>query len=236
MEREARTLVKAASRPYWKAGIHPYFFARGKLGFDPIFLSMLRTGAIPDGARVLDLGCGQFPLAALLLAASEQHTRGIWPAGWPSPPAASQLMGIEIDATSADLGRQALGERVSVQTRDLRDADLPDADVVALFDVLHYLNDAEQRVLLAKIAHSLRGGGTLLIRVADAGAGWRFGVTRMVDRWTVFTRGRVSDGFYCRTIAEWSSLLRSYGFRVARQPMSQGTPFANILLTAFRQP
>lgn len=236
MEREARILLEAASRPYLKVGVHPYFFARGKLGFDPIFLSMLRTGAIPDGARILDLGCGQFPLAALLLAARERYERGVWPTSWPVPPAPARLMGIEVDPKTADWGRRALGERVSVETRNLRDAVLPDADVVAMFDVLHYLNDADQRVLLAKIAHALRGGGKLLIRVADAGAGWRFAVTRVVDLWTVLTRGRVSDGFYCRTVAEWSSLLESYGFRVERQPMSQGTPFANILLTAFRQP
>lgn len=236
MEREARKLLNAATRPYLKAGFYPYFFARGKLSIDPIFMAMLRTNAIPDGARVLDLGCGQSLFAALLLAARPQYDRGLWPAGWPKPPVASQLMGIELDRQIAGWARKALGDRVSVQTGDLRNARLPDADVVLLFDVLHYLRDADQQALLDNIAHSLRGGGKLLLRVADAEAGWRFRLTRMVDHSTVLMKGRLSGSFFCRTIADWSELLLRHGFRIERQPMSQGTPFANILLTAFRQP
>jgi hypothetical protein len=145
-------------------------------------------------------------------------------------------MGIEIDARTAEWGRRALGARVFLQTADLRKAQLPDADIVAIFDVLHYLSEQEQIVLLEKVAHSLRGGGKLLLRVADAEAGWRFGLTRMVDHSTVLLRGRLSAGFFCRTVADRSKLLLRHGFRIEHQPMSQGTPFANILLTAFRQP
>jgi hypothetical protein len=47
-------------------------------------------------------------------------------------------------------------------------------------------------------------------------------------------RGRLSGNFFCRTMGDWSALLLRHGFRVERQPMSQGTPFANILLTARR--
>jgi len=236
MEREERLLLDAATRPYLKAGFYPYFFARGKLKIDPIFLALLRGGSIPDGARILDLGCGQSLLAALLLAARGQYEKGLWPAGWPKPPVASKLMGIELDRQSAKWARKALGERVSVQTADLKDAQLPDADVVLLFDVLHYLSDADQQALLDRIAHALRGGGKLLMRVADAEAGWRFRLTRLVDHSTVLMRGRLSGSFFCRTISDWSDLLLRHGFRIERQPMSQGTPFANILLTAFRQP
>jgi SAM-dependent methyltransferase len=236
MEREARALLDAASRPYLKAGFYPYFFARGKLRIDPIFLAMLRMGTIPDGAHILDLGCGQSLLASLLLAAKIQYDRRIWPQEWPRPPVASGLMGIELDAQSAGWARKALGDRVSVTTADLRNVELPDADVVLLLDVLHYMDDAEQLVLLEKIAHSLRNGGKLLLRVADAEAGWRFRLTRLVDHSTVLMRGRLSGSFFCRTIGDWSALLLRHGFRIERQPMSQGTPFANILLTAFRQP
>ena len=236
MEPEVRGLLKAASRPYLKAGPYPYFFARGKLRIDPIFLALMRSGTISDGARVLDLGCGQSLLAAVLLAAKVQYDKGIWPRGWPRPAVASRLMGIELDARSAGWARKALGGRVSIQTGDLRTAQLPDADVVLLFDVLHYLDDAEQLILLGKVAHSLRNGGKLLLRVADAEAGWRFRLTRLVDHSTVLMRGRLAGNFFCRTIGDWSDLLLRHGFRIERQPMSEGTPFANILLTAFRQP
>jgi SAM-dependent methyltransferase len=234
MERDVRALHDAASRPYLKGGLYPYFFARGKLGIDPIFYAMLRTGAIPNGARILDLGCGQFLLASLLLAARRQYEAGVWPSGWPEPPVPGALSGIELDPVSANWARKALGERVSVRTADLGGVELPDADVVLLFDVLHYLRDADQVELLEKIAHSLRGGGKLLMRVADAEAGWRFKLTRIVDHSTILMRGRLSGNFFCRTIGDWSNLLLRHGFRIERQPMSQGTPFANILLTASR--
>ena len=232
MQSELRALINAAARPYLRAGLYPYFFARGKLGADPIFTAMLRTASIPDRARILDLGCGQSLLASLLLAARRQYEAGMWPRGWPEPPAPVQLLGIEMNARRAEWARVALGTGISVQTADLRNAALPDSDVVVLFDVLHYLNQGEQVALLDRIAHSLRGGGKLLLRVADAEAGWRFRLTRIVDHSTILMGGRISAQFFCRTIGDWTTLLSRFGFRIEREPMSQGTPFANILLTA----
>jgi SAM-dependent methyltransferase len=231
---ERRTLIGVASRPYFKAGFYPYFFARGKLRIDPVFLAMLRTGSIPDGARILDLGCGQALIAALLIAARRQFDRGGWPAGWPEPPASFGYVGIDVDAQCVRWARRALGERVNVQAADLRGAELPDADVVVLLDVLHYLGDAEQLALLEKVAHSLRAGGKLLLRIADTAAGWRAGVTRLADHSAVLLRGRVPGKFLSRSVGDWSALLVRHGFRIEREPMSQGTPFANILLTAHR--
>ena len=40
--------------------------------------------------------------------------------------------------------------------------------IFVLLDVLHYMNLDEQNTLLEKVAHSLRGGGKMLLRVADA--------------------------------------------------------------------
>lgn len=232
MEPEARALIRAAARPYLRGGPYPYFFARSKLGIDPIFAALLRDGSIPDGARILDLGCGQSLLASLLLAARKQYQAGTWPPSWPVPPTPSSLMGIEMDANSAKWARKALGDRASIQTADLRKAELPDADIVVLFDVLHYLDQDEQVVLLKKISHSLRGGGKLLLRVADTEAGWRFRLTRIVDASTILMNGRLSSGFFCRSMADWTRLLDEFGFHIDRKPMSEGTPFANILLTA----
>ena len=37
---------------------------------------------------------------------------------------------------------------------------------------------------------------------------------------------------YGRTLALWIAQLESLGFTVRAEPMSQGTPFANVLLVA----
>jgi hypothetical protein len=45
MEPEVRALWSAASRPFLTAGRYPYHFARNKLRFDPVFVTLLRVAA-----------------------------------------------------------------------------------------------------------------------------------------------------------------------------------------------
>jgi hypothetical protein len=37
---------------------------------------------------------------------------------------------------------------------------------------------------------------------------------------------------HCRSLTQWRALLAQCGFDVEATPMSQGTPFANVLLVA----
>lgn len=38
--------------------------------------------------------------------------------------------------------------------------------------------------------------------------------------------------FRCRSVAQWRSALEALQFTVQAEPMSRGTPFANVLLVA----
>jgi len=232
MQAEVRALLKSAARPYLAAGLYPYFFARGKLGYDPVYLSLLRRGGIADGARILDLGCGQGLLAAVLIAARRQYETGAWPMGWPAPPSTTLLFCIELQERPASWARIALAGGASVQTGDLRHAVLPDADAVFILDVLHYLEPEAQQRVLEQVAHALRAGGTLFMRVADIAAGLRFGFTRVADRFSAMMRGQRVPPHHHRSLADWTAMLHSFGFAVEAQPMSEGTPFVNVLLTA----
>jgi len=232
MQAEVRALLRTAARPYLAAGLYPYFFARGKLGYDPVYLSLLRRGGIADGARILDLGCGQGLLAAVLIAARRQYEAGAWPMGWPAPPSTTQLYGIELQERPANWARIALAGGASVQTGDLRHAVLPDADAVFILDVLHYLEPEAQQRVLEQVAHALRAGGTLFMRVADIAAGLRFGFTRVADRFFAMMRGQRVPPHHHRSLAHWTAMLHSFGFAVEAEPMSEGTPFANVLLVA----
>jgi hypothetical protein len=95
MDAAVRALCAAAIRPYLTVGRFPYHYAQSKLRFDAVFLTLLRRGLIPDGARVIDLGCGQSLLASVLLAARRQFETDAWPQAWPAPPANLLLHGIE---------------------------------------------------------------------------------------------------------------------------------------------
>jgi len=232
MQAEVRVLLRSAARPYLAAGLYPYFFARAKLRYDPAFVSLLRRGGIPDGARILDLGCGQGLLAAVLIAARRQYETGAWPMDWPAPPSTTQLYGIELQERSANWARIALAGEASIQTGDLRDAVLPEADVVFILDVLHHLEPHAQQCVLEKVAHALRAGGTLFMRIADSTAGLRFGFTRVADRFSVMMRRQRVPPHHHRSPADWTAMLHRFGFAVEVESMSAGTPFANVLVTA----
>ena len=235
MEPEVRALWSAASTPYLTAGHYPYHFARSKLRFDPVFFTLLRRGLIPDRARVIDLGCGQSLLAAVLLAARRQFESGVWPKAWPAPPADLHLRGIELQEEIAQWGRIALGGYVRIETGNISGAVLPETDVIVLLDVLHYLETDAQLQVLESAVGALKGGGRLLMRVADASAGLSFHLTRLADRLGTLSQIGQRNSWpriTCRTATEWTSLLQGLGFQVGAEALDGRTPRANVLLHA----
>ncbi len=229
-------LVEAASTDYRRAGRFAWHFARGKLAGDPIFSSLLERGLIADGARVLDLGCGQGLLAAWLFAARGRYEAGQWPEGWPPPPRLSAYRGIELMAPDARRARLALGERAEIVVGDIRAADLGEPDTAVILDVLQFIGHQDQEELLARLHGALSPAGTLLLRVgaAEGGAGFALGVC--LDYLVALVRGHGLARFHCRALSDWENLPRRLGFSVECLPMGQGTPFANFLLIARKNP
>jgi hypothetical protein len=78
----------------------------------------------------------------------------------------------------------------------------------------------------------LAGGGTLILRVADADGSLRFRYTLLVDRIVTALRAGRWPKLHTRSLPEWRALLEALGFVVRTEPMSQGTPFANVLCVA----
>lgn len=72
----------------------------------------------------------------------------------------------------------------------------------------------------------------MLLRVADASPGLRLRLTLAADRLALRLRGRRAGPFHCRPLAEWKRRLADLALSVEAQPMSAGTPFANVLLVA----
>jgi len=231
---EINALIEETAFRYLETGLFNCEFVRGKLRHDPVYFHLLRRGALPTESRLLDLGCGRGILFSLLLTARAQAERGLYPADWAPPPHLT-LFGIEGREKAADVARKALGVQAHIETADLTaPAALPTADVVLLLDVLHYLPAAAQEDLLARIAAALSPGGLLLIRDADADAGWRFTATRCQERLSALARRRWRQRFHYRGRREWSTILEKLGFEVIDQPMGKGTPYANVLITARR--
>jgi SAM-dependent methyltransferase len=226
------SLLAEACQPYRKAGFFAYFFALGKLGSDPVYRAILERGLLVGRSRILDLGCGQALLTAWLRAAARADDSGAWPTGWPTAPRPLSTRGIELMARDVTRARNALGPANDVVTGDIRDVDFGTADAVVVLDVLHYMPAEAQREVLHRIRRALPLGGLLLLRVSDAGAGLRYRCTRWVERVVMLSRGHDLAAPLGRSLGEWQILLRQCGFDSEAQPMSQGTPFANVLLIA----
>jgi SAM-dependent methyltransferase len=217
-----RALLDRASAPYRRAGRFAWHFARGKLGMDPVFRHLLVAGLLPADARVLDIGCGQGLLASLLLARGGGAVR---------------FTGIELMARDVERARAALvdtGAATFVHA-DMCEAAFPVSDVVVILDVLHYVDVPAQDRVLARVRDALVPGGRLLLRVGDAGSRRGFVVSQWVDQLVTRVRGHVAPPTHGRPLSAWAAQLQTLGFDVEARPMSQGTPFANVLLVARRR-
>jgi cyclopropane fatty-acyl-phospholipid synthase-like methyltransferase len=228
-----KKLVRFATHPYRSTGHFNYGWARGKLGHDPIFPAMIDQSVFPDGARVLDLGCGRGLLAAWMLAAEnlakERQLEDAF-----NPPKNLHFRGIEImsnDVSCCNLALKPIyGDRVAFRTGDMREAELIDSDAIAILDVLHYISYTEQDLLLDRIRKSLPFGGLFITRIGNSSAGLRFSISSLVDSCISFVQGHRLKRMWCRRLDEWVLLLESKGFSVNAIPMSTGTPFANVML------
>ena len=230
-------LISRAAAPYKSSGTLAWHFACGKLGGDPVFVHLLAAGLLMGRARILDIGCGQGLLTSWLLAAQASAAHGEWPAVWPAAPQASLVRGIELMARDVTRAERALiqavnaGQAEFVQA-DMCSSDFGQTDAVVILDVLHYVPFAAQDDVLQRVRQSLAPGGVLLLRVGDAAAGLPFAISNWVDHAVTRLRGHRLGTLYCRPLAAWKTALQKLGFVVEALAMSQGTPFANVLLVA----
>jgi SAM-dependent methyltransferase len=98
---------------------------------------------------VLDLGCGDGRLSALVL----EHR-----------PSVDEVVGIDISEPMLELARQRFedDDRVDVQRGDLRDpiAGLGTFDVIVSGFAIHHLTDARKQSLFVEVAEQLTPGGS----------------------------------------------------------------------------
>jgi uncharacterized protein (DUF2062 family)/2-polyprenyl-3-methyl-5-hydroxy-6-metoxy-1,4-benzoquinol methylase len=231
-------LVRRASDRYVSMSVTAWEFARGKLRNDPVYRAAVyeellrdvapqRAGAAGHPTVLVDVGCGQGLMLALLSEVRHDVRNGQWPGALPR--IFDRMVGIETRARVAGYARAALGEEAEILTFDAREARLPAADVVLLFDVLHLMPEPDQDSLLASLVSSLRPGGMLIIREADAAAGWRFAVVRAGNWLKAMAVGQWRQSFHFRTTAEWTACFARLGLRTETRRMGEGTPFGNVL-------
>ncbi len=94
--RALQPVLDAAAERFLSVGIAAWEFASAKLRLDPVYETVFREDVLPARGMVVDLGCGQGLMLALLARARELGNTGRWPADVPTPPRDVQLLGIEL--------------------------------------------------------------------------------------------------------------------------------------------
>ncbi len=208
-------IARRASDRYVGASISAWEFARGKLRGDPVYRQVLFGEWLPSGGSVLDIGCGQGLTLAVLAEGKI--------------PRFDRLVGIELRPHRARLARAALGDDAEIIESDARNVSPRGFRAVLLFDVLQMMSKADQDALLSTVVDALEPGGIILVREADASAGWRFLAVRAGNRLTAVVSGVWRQRFEFRTAREWRECFSRHGLDVETVPASSGTPFANHL-------
>jgi uncharacterized protein (DUF2062 family) len=229
LDRHFAMLVRRAADRYLRASITAWEFARGKLGGDPIYRATLSSNLLISGGTLVDVGCGQGLTLALLAEARRAVDAGTWPADQLPPPRFDRMAGVESRHRVAMIARAALEGDADIIEGDARTLSMTPANAVLLFDVLHLMRPEEQDALLLETAARLEPGGVVLVREADASAGWRFTAVRLGNQLKAIVFRTRHQSFHARTSAEWRACFARSGFTVDVRPMGQSTPFGNVL-------
>ena len=119
------------------------------------------------------------------------------------------MAGIEMRGRIAAIARAALEDEAEIIEGDARTVSIERASAVLMFDVLHLMRPEEQEALLSETAARLEPGGVVLVREADASAGWRFTAVRLGNRLKAIAFGTRHQSFHARTARGMARLFRA---------------------------
>lgn len=200
-----------------------YWYSLSKLAMDPLYEAV--PGAFDDEQEpLLDLGCGIGLLLHCLRAS-----------GCKLP-----YVGVDTDAIKIEAARVA-STRGGHDNADFQVCDLSvqfpkHQGSVALLDVLQYLPQQAQGLLLEQAAQCVSKQGKLVIRTGLADGTWRSAMTRATDRFGHLV-GWMKTSFKAQPSAqELRTVLRKHGLQADFKPLWGRTPFNNWLVVGERSP
>jgi cyclopropane fatty-acyl-phospholipid synthase-like methyltransferase len=145
------------------------------------------------------------------------------------------MIGVELRRRAASLAERALAGGALIVQADVRDFATPECDAILLFDVLQMMPADRQDALIANVTARLRPGGVMLVREANARAGWRFHAVRAGNRCKAIVIGKWRQRFHFRSANEWLACFERAGLDATVVTPEDGRPHANVLFRAVRR-
>ena len=186
-----------ASNPYFRSTLIKSYTYKGpvlewymriKVSLEGDYDLFDRT--LPRQGHIVDLGCGYGAMSYMLMMLSHRRT----------------ILGVDYDHEKIATAQHALlhNDHITFEQQDLRTYDVPAADGYIVADVLHYMEDAQQRRLIEQCIKGLRTGGVLIIRDGDSSQQESHRGTEATERWsTRYVKFNKTDGalhFLSRTM------------------------------------
>lgn len=207
----ARRVASRYRRPWHRD------YARAKVRMDPVYAAV--ADVVDGDEPLLDIGCG---LGLLGLYLRERGWRG-------------DYLGLDFDESKIAEARRAANGETGLAFDDGAAQKLPPFQGhVAVLDVLHYLEYADQLALLREAAARVAPGATLVVRSVLRDRGWRFRAT-VVEEWFLYAlRWMRSPAKHYPLRADIERPLLDAGLAVDVHPLWGNTPFNSFVIVARR--
>jgi hypothetical protein len=211
-DRSLPDIAKAYGQSHWLRG-----YVRGKLGWDPVF-PLARRDIVLRQKPVIDIGCGIGLLGISMRAA-----------GIPL-----RYRGTDIVPWKINKAKEAVRyygfEDVGFDVIDALGTQIPPGATVCMFDVLHYLDPAQQESMFGRLADAADAGSLILLRTGMRGSGWRFFLTWLVELWTRLSGWIRGGAMNFPAKEEIVAFFASRGLEAEISPLWGQTPFASYLV------
>lgn len=171
---------------------------------------------VPKSGTILDLGCGEGIFSNFLGISSDQR----------------KVLGIEINKERFKIAQRSV-PNVKFVLGDIEEVDLPKADAIVLFHVLHHLNSYSAQIhVIRRCFNQLSKGGKLIIVEVKPKFSLKYFLSSFTDHFLVpwiFERRIYSPIFFRRSSA-WESILKNNGFGCRAINAERGHPFTHVIL------
>lgn len=205
-------LVDQTIALYGKLGWKSYF---AKIRFwDAPYLEVEKM--VPKEGKIIEIGCGEGVFSNFLALSSKDRT----------------VYGLDIDRTRISQADRGLKNTKFVHA-DAVNANVPPADVLVLFHVLHHLNSpADQEIVLSNCRGKVAKNGKMIIVEVEPKFSIKYLITLFTDHFLVpwLFEKRLYSPIYFRRSKDWVKILNSLGFTCKVKSAEEGMPFSHIIL------